>query len=95
MTDDLHTRIAAVQRQHFPSINGLECDCLFPLPGGDLDDEPFRLHLADAVIRQLGLREETVAFANGPLAGFKAGPYAGCTGNGVNRRYVTEWEPDD
>ena len=51
-------------------------------------------HLADAVIAELGLREETVAFANGPLSGFKAGPYAGCTGNGVNRRYVTEWEND-
>jgi D-tyrosyl-tRNA(Tyr) deacylase len=49
--------------------------------------------LAEAVIEALQLREETVAFANGPLNGFKGGPYDGCK-NGANHRYVTEWTTD-
>ena len=53
--DSLRDRIAAVQRIHFPSLDGLSCDCLAPLPGGDLDGEPFRLHLADVVIRELDM----------------------------------------
>lgn len=53
----LREHISAVQCVHFPTPDGLLCDCGQVLPGGDIDDEPMRLHLADVVIRDLGLRE--------------------------------------
>jgi hypothetical protein len=71
---ELRDRIAAVLRQE-----------LFG-NGGDGDVEPEAL--ADAVIRDLGLREES----RGPVTAYRGGQYQD---NQTLRRYVTEWTTHD
>lgn len=93
MTDTLRDRIAAVQAQHQPTIvsaHGLvECSCS---PGWRLSTmTDHGLHVADAVISELGLRTESrktwVDFDDGHAGGYPH-PYR-------QTRYVTDWEADE
>lgn len=70
---DLRTRIAVIADIHCYQ-GGDHCDrCECGHEG------PWHLHLADAVIRELALREEVDPYAL-PL---------------IRRRFVTEWKADD
>ncbi len=82
MTDDLHTRITAVQRAHMPDQYKQdmgECPCGFIFSTySELAD-----HVADAVIRELGLeREKELDEENGLLTLTR------------RHRYVTDWTPE-
>lgn len=74
-SNDLRTRIAAVLSDHDPEGYAL-CE--------------YHYDLADAVIRELGLREETCVMANHAdhdrRVVYTKVPL---------RRYVTSWEPDE
>jgi hypothetical protein len=81
--DDLRTRIAAVLKRHPLTYAGDYCECspesAYPGCGGD--DEQWTLHcghVADAVIRELGLREEE----------------DGTGDFGSHTRYVTKWSDE-
>ena len=85
---DLRTQIAAVLKRHRPDnaeISFVTCIC-----GGArtyIYDPPdiqtwWEAHLADAVIRELGLRQET-----DPKALFRM--------EHPRHRYVTDWKADD
>ena len=90
MPDDLRARIAAIQVGHYPWLydRTLACTC------GEYRSEPdlFRQwgdHLADAVIRELGLRREghpseTITNEQGATFYREGG-----------HRYVTEWIADE
>lgn len=90
MPDNLRTRIAAVQAQHhhWDYAGALKCACgeTFGLgveAGWEAAVAGWAAHLADAVIRELGLKREE-------LGGFRVPGY-GHRGH----RYVTEWTADE
>ena len=85
MSDNLRDRIAAALRGHGGaySRDGLEfCSC-----GAETDGLlEFEAHLADAVIRELELKEERAD---------KQRPMHVCATPGLYYRYVTEWTTDE
>jgi hypothetical protein len=88
MSNDLRTRISAVSTAHSRCIDPNhprygDCRCGFTVE--DADD--YHEHLADAVIRELGLRSETRLYSGDLLPG---GGYEGRR----RRRYVTAWKDD-
>lgn len=86
MTDNLRDRIAAVFARHVEDqltnydAGRTECGC------GHQGDETYRQHLADAVIAELGLREE-LRYPNRQPRWSSMPPQ--------RRRYVTEWENNE
>ena len=85
MPDDLRTRIAAVQRAHrlwrYPGMTtGKECQCGWTSEA-PITDHPE--HVADAVIRELGLRLDTTCHIHDR------------EGKQRCHRYVTEWTADE
>lgn len=99
--DDLRARIADVLRLHqwratvrtSDDDPVLDCSCGVAF-GGALDCQrgafdSHREHVADAVIRELGLRPEKGQRSNA------TGPLWGSNNRHTVTRYVTEWESDD
>jgi hypothetical protein len=106
MSDDLRTRIAAALKRHPLTYAGDYCECspesAYPGCGGD--DEQWALHcshVADAVIRELGLRENfAVADGDGDFVYVGADretsdTYTVHPGDHLLHRYVTEWTTDE
>jgi hypothetical protein len=95
MTDNLRDRIAAVQRQHMWGT-AQRCIC-----GGHREPSTHPGHVADAVIAELGLRQEwAVADLDGDhvyvgTVEENADKYTVQPGDHKETRYVTEWEPNE
>ena len=87
VTDNLRDRITVALRGHGPMgayyRDGLEfCSC-----GAETDGLlEFEAHLADAVIRELELKEERAD---------KQRPMHACATPGLYYRYVTKWTTDE
>lgn len=103
MSDDLRTRIAAVQasHHHWDYAGALTCAC-----GEDfgVDDAGWEAavtdwaqHVADAVIRELGLRQEWGALdeTDSGCIYDSADEVRTLPRETVKSRYVTEWEDDE
>ena len=84
--DNLRTRIAAVIGEHVEDqltnydAGRNECGC------GHQGDDTYQQHLADAVIRELGLRLQKGSFNDNGYHG--GGPNYPI----IMRRYATEWQ---
>lgn len=87
--DDLRTRIVAVQLEHIDrqltnyDTGREECGC------GQQGNATYMEHLADAVIRELGLREEHRERSHGNWPNQPQVIYR------KQRRYISEWENDE
>lgn len=91
MPDSLRTRIAAVLVQHHTTEDR---DCKWPLQcecdAGWRNPEEWARHVADAVIRELKLREERT------VTELVTDPYSGATWRREGgHRYVTDWIADE
>lgn len=74
--DDLRTRIAAVVAAHRDQCG--DCSC-----GWESWEESWDMHLADVLIRELGLRRDPIALQ---VAALLFGDF-----RAERHRYVTEW----
>lgn len=104
MSDNLRDRIAAVQRAHRmtyalaePRIPRCACGWVSPEEHCTWTDHPE--HVADAVIRELGLRRETRTLEDG-YGGISTDYKTGITTRHFKpptrqTRYVTDWFADD
>lgn len=97
MPDDLRDRIAAVQSQHhhWDYAGGLTCAC-----GQDFDltvgwekaVAEWAVHVADAVIRELGLRIEYGALdANNCGRSSDYDELTALPGETIKTRFITDW----
>lgn len=89
MTDNLRTRIAAVQADHsllHSCGNEWKCYCL---DEGNNETAWHRDHVADVLIRELGLTEERRVIHTYAAAGFTVAV------GGTESRYLTEWTTDE
>ena len=92
MNDSLRDKIASVYRSHrltFEGRSSPKCDCGWKSPEEYTTWTDHPEHMADAVIRELGLQPQSEVYKYGPLMpdGFQQAK--------LRHRYVTEWEPDD
>jgi len=94
--EDLRTRIAAVVYAHdcWDYSGGLECRCGSQFGFDDDDPQgdaitPWSEHVADAVIRELGLREQTGNDAAYPQV-IPCADYLR-----THHRFVTDWVADE
>ena len=86
MTDDLRTRIAAVQRDHRLNsfgANHVQCECGWKSPEKYATWTDHPEHVADAVIRELELHREDMNEWAVLANGFRG------------HRYVTHWEENE
>lgn len=83
MSDTLRDRIADVLLAHAENDAGPDCTCGWEWEGYGLWKDSYASHVADAILAELGLREELKY-----LRTFSISPPQ-------RRRYVTDWVTDE